>query len=180
MSAVSAFTITSPCIRNQLRSDVIVAPLQDKGVHKKRIAVWDTGAMKTTVSKEVAAELGLEVVSYRNVSTPNGNSQAACYYVDIVLPNKVVVSKVLVLEGTLCGFDVLVGMDIIGLGDFAVTNFNQQTAFTFRIPSLMKFDFCKKSYREPFSKESTVGVNDLCPCGSGKKYKKCCQENNEK
>jgi hypothetical protein len=21
-----------------------------------------------------------------------------------------------------------------------------------------------------------IGRNDLCPCGSGKKYKKCCQE----
>ncbi len=25
-----------------------------------------------------------------------------------------------------------------------------------------------------FVKESTVGRNDPCPCGSGKKYKKCC------
>lgn len=23
-------------------------------------------------------------------------------------------------------------------------------------------------------KECTIGRNDLCPCGSGKKYKKCC------
>ena len=23
-------------------------------------------------------------------------------------------------------------------------------------------------------KEETIGRNDLCPCGSGKKYKKCC------
>jgi hypothetical protein len=27
---------------------------------------------------------------------------------------------------------------------------------------------------EPFAKEKTPGRNDLCPCGSGKKYKKCC------
>jgi hypothetical protein len=26
----------------------------------------------------------------------------------------------------------------------------------------------------PFKKESSVGRNDPCPCGSGKKYKKCC------
>jgi len=26
----------------------------------------------------------------------------------------------------------------------------------------------------PIKNESTVGRNDLCPCGSGKKYKKCC------
>ena len=24
-------------------------------------------------------------------------------------------------------------------------------------------------------KEKKIGRNDLCPCGSGKKYKKCCE-----
>jgi uncharacterized protein len=28
--------------------------------------------------------------------------------------------------------------------------------------------------REPKRTASKVGRNDLCPCGSGKKYKKCC------
>ena len=28
--------------------------------------------------------------------------------------------------------------------------------------------------REPKRDASKVGRNDLCPCGSGKKYKKCC------
>ena len=27
---------------------------------------------------------------------------------------------------------------------------------------------------EPIHAEKTVGRNDPCPCGSGKKYKKCC------
>ena len=31
-----------------------------------------------------------------------------------------------------------------------------------------------KEAQEPIRKEATVGRNDLCPCGSGKKYKKCC------
>ena len=26
----------------------------------------------------------------------------------------------------------------------------------------------------PFSRERKVGRNDLCPCGSGRKYKRCC------
>ena len=28
------------------------------------------------------------------------------------------------------------------------------------------------TYKAP--KETRIGRNDLCPCGSGKKYKKCC------
>ncbi|MBQ6948048.1 MAG: SEC-C domain-containing protein [Firmicutes bacterium] len=31
----------------------------------------------------------------------------------------------------------------------------------------------------PVKKEATVGRNDPCPCGSGKKYKKCCGRNLE-
>lgn len=27
---------------------------------------------------------------------------------------------------------------------------------------------------EPYRSEKTVGRNDPCPCGSGKKFKKCC------
>ena len=32
----------------------------------------------------------------------------------------------------------------------------------------------KISANNPMEKIKTVGRNDLCPCGSGKKYKKCC------
>jgi len=28
--------------------------------------------------------------------------------------------------------------------------------------------------KKPVVKKQKVGRNDLCPCGSGKKYKKCC------
>jgi len=31
--------------------------------------------------------------------------------------------------------------------------------------------------RKPIRKEKTIGRNDPCPCGSGKKYKKCCGRN---
>lgn len=37
--------------------------------------------------------------------------------------------------------DLLIGMDIIGLGDFAVTNLGGNTVFTFRVPSVEKIDF---------------------------------------
>ena len=29
---------------------------------------------------------------------------------------------------------------------------------------------------QPVRKEKKVGPNDPCPCGSGKKYKKCCMQ----
>ena len=41
------------------------------------------------------------------------------------------------------GLDLLVGMDVIQLGDFAVSNLNNETSFTFRIPSEEKADYTK-------------------------------------
>jgi preprotein translocase subunit SecA len=34
--------------------------------------------------------------------------------------------------------------------------------------------YAEEGARQPVRKESKVGRNDPCPCGSGKKYKKCC------
>jgi len=84
-----------------------------------------------------------------------------------------------VTEGIVVGdAEALIGMDIIGKGDFAVTNKDGKTTFTFRIPSIECIDFVKQ--RPPGAIPQTIGPtpkvgrNDPCPCGSGKKYKKCC------
>jgi len=33
---------------------------------------------------------------------------------------------------------------------------------------------CKKQHFKPQQQQIKTGRNDPCPCGSGKKYKKCC------
>ena len=43
------------------------------------------------------------------------------------------------------GADVLIGMDIINEGDFAVTNLNGRTKFSFRVPSQADIDFVRES-----------------------------------
>jgi len=35
----------------------------------------------------------------------------------------------------------------------------------------------EETVKKPVVKGNKVGRNDLCPCGSGKKYKKCCGAN---
>lgn len=39
------------------------------------------------------------------------------------------------------GIDILIGMDIIKLGDFAISNYKGQTQFSFRIPSQEHVDY---------------------------------------
>jgi len=79
-----------------------------------------------------------------------------------------------VTEGKLSGADALIGMDIIGRGDFAISNFEGKTAFTYRTPSVAKTDYVEAMNKAKPAPGVKVGRNDPCPCGSGKKSKKCC------
>ena len=69
---------------------------------------------------------------------------ADVFLVNIVLPNKVGFPELTVTAGKLYGADVLIGMDIIGKGDFAVTHPNGNTKFSFRMPSQADIDFVKE------------------------------------
>ena len=133
------------------------------------IAIWDTGASHTCITPKLAYDLNLGATGVRNIIGANSNKLCKTHIVSIQLPNEVIIEKIKVTELTFSGGDVLIGMDIIQMGDFAVSNFNGTTKFTFRIPSLGDFDFCKNAGLA----SNKVGRNEPCPCGSGKKYKKC-------
>ena len=131
-------------------------------------AIWDTGATNTSITTRVVTECGLAPTSVAKVTGVHGTQLSNVYLIDVYLPNRVIAEEVEAVESpALAGEldDVLIGMDIIGLGDFAVSNFQGKTTFTFRIPSLAESDFGPPTPK--------VGRNDPCPCGSGKKYKKC-------
>lgn len=104
-------------------------------------ALWDTGAMRSVISTEVVRILGLLPVGQAKVYHTNGVSVVKTYLIDILLPNAIEFSTVLVTEGILGDTDVLVGMDIISRGDFAVTGSNGKTKFSFQVPSTHDIDF---------------------------------------
>ena len=147
-----------------------------KGDHKGFFAIWDTGATNSVISKRVVTECGLKPSGMTKVHTASGTDNVSTYLISMILPNKVVIPTLRVSEGNLTGTDVLIGMDIINQGDFAVTNTNGKTVFSFRMPSVECIDFVEKMDRAKQKKSTVpeVGRNSLCPCGSGKKYKKCC------
>ena len=70
------------------------------------------------------------------------------YTVNIKLPNDVEFQALPVILGNLPGYDVLIGMDIIRLGDFAITHPAGETKFSFRIPSQADIDFARDDNRE--------------------------------
>jgi len=144
------------------------------------MAIWDTGATGTVISQKVIDDCGLKPIGMTRVNTASDKGiLTTVYFASIILPNKVIIPQLRVTRGTIVGdAEVLVGMDIISHGDFAVTNYGDKTVFSFRMPSIECIDFVKQkpSVTAPqISKPSPkVGRNDPCPCGSGKKYKKCC------
>jgi len=94
------------------------------------------------VSKRVVEDLGLEAEGFTNVLHVGGKSEnIPRYFVNLVLFTEVHFPRVSVAEGILLGNDVLIGRDIINRGDFAVSNKNGATSFSFRVPSIAEFDF---------------------------------------
>ena len=140
------------------------------------LGLWDTGATGTVISKNVIDKLQLIPFTKLSVCHGAGESIANCYKVNLFLPNNVAFSTINAVEGVLTGFDVLIGMDVITQGDFAISNYQGKTTFSFRIPSAREIDFAKEVNEQkntPEKHEHKAQRNDPCPCGSGKKYKNC-------
>jgi predicted aspartyl protease len=182
-----AFTTIYDGLSNVLRNKVYISQaftpssrqIQIPSAAKEYDALWDTGATSSVITRKVVDECGLKPIGMAVVHHAKGRTTTPVYLVSVFLPNRVFFSSLRVTEGDLAGdTEVLIGMDIINRGDFAVSNNNGKTAFTFRMPSLERLDFVEKSKGasaiQAKSPSPKVGRNDPCPCGSGKKYKKCC------
>jgi len=183
----SAFTLKGSGCLNALITDCIIFPAfnpEDKGSNpqgKSYKGLWDTGASNTVITKKIADELGLKPTGMVEVRHAGGTDMVPTYAINIGLPNGVAFCFIKVSEGNLSDFDVLIGMDIITKGDFSITNVDRSTSLSFRIPSLETVDYVLQNDIEKqkdnkvteVTKDCRVGRNDLCPCGSGKKYKRC-------
>jgi len=142
---------------------------------KKYYAIWDTGATGSAITSKVVMDCGLKTIGLSRVGTASGIGLANNYLVNLWLPNRMLVPNIRVTEGKIFGnTEILIGMDIINKGDFAISNLNGKTVFSFRMPSLECIDYVKKIKQLQSTKANKIGRNDPCPCGSGKKYKKCC------
>ena len=171
-----AFTTYAGISGQLLMSDVQIRPAYDPKSQQLPppfttcVAVWNTASTITAITRTLAQHCGLD-------ATPlTGTPDIARHVINLKLPNNVelialsVVSIAnLPIEGKRA--QMLIGMDVIGGGDFAISNYGGGTMFTFRSPSQGSIDFLPPEARQ--QPVATVGRNDPCPCGSGKKYKKC-------
>jgi len=141
--------------------------------------LYDTGATQSAISPRVVSELNLISIGAVNVGVGGGTLTTSSHLVNVGLPNKVLFTTLRVASMVLApDIDVLIGMDILGAGDFAVTHHQGKTTFSFCCPGRREIDFVAEvktaSQITPATSTKIAGRNDPCPCGSGKKYKTCC------
>ena len=142
---------------------------------RKCRVMWSTGAPRSQLSRKLIEELNLEAIVREE-----SNKQQLFYSLDVYLPNKVRMAKVEMTEINHAlphpDIECIVGMDIISLGDCSVSHRDGNTFFSFRVPSLGGTDYVEQSNKQknPPSAPTMVRRNQMCPCGSGKRYKNCC------
>lgn len=179
------FSDQGPGLARELTTGILIGPAFNPDCvtppppHEQRLkAVWDTGATGTSITHSLAQAMNLDEIGEVEICGVTGNAVCKKYLVSLHLPNKVVIPELEVsdCEGNI-GCDVLIGMDVITRGDFAICNWNGNTTFTFRMPSVEKIDFTQQVPRNSvggFRFPQRPGRNSPCPCGSGKKFKYCC------
>lgn len=110
-------------------------------------AIWDTGATASAITKGMARKIGLKPFTKVPVSNTSETKDKDAYYVNVQLPNRVMLGfvKVVECETLVGGFEFLVGMDIIGAGDFSVTHEDGKTTLSYRIPSIKTIDYVEQA-----------------------------------
>jgi len=98
-------------------------------------AAWDTGAQFTFISPRIVQALGLTPSGKGRFMGIGGDQESYIYRVNIALSNGELVRNAEVYCSDLDDYDLLLGMDIITLTDFVITNANGKTTFQFRTPS---------------------------------------------
>jgi predicted aspartyl protease len=141
---VHALTNSNKGIANSVITPVEITNVftQSKAPTK---GIWDTGATNSVITKSIAATLGLLPVKRTIVRGVHGVKEVNVYFVNITLNNKNITLNTQVTECDELSPDnsvgMLIGMNIITMGDFVITNYQGQTTMSFRVPSLQKIDF---------------------------------------
>jgi hypothetical protein len=146
--ASHAFTLTSPGLLRAIITGARVSaafsplspPIPTPALQQVQ-AIWDTGATSSVISQRVVDTCLLKPVGVTDVASVAGVSLSEVYLINIFLPNEVGFPNVTVTKGNLGKIDVLIGMDLINKGDFALTHQHGNTVFSFRYPSSTSIDF---------------------------------------
>jgi len=131
--------------------------------------LWDTGATNSVLTPETVSEMKLTPVGITDVIHYGGTKQINTYLVNFFFPENVMIYGVLVSESEniIGDFGAIIGMDIITKGDFSITNVNNLTWMSYRIPSIQTIDYVVEANRIKYA-----GIDKYGPCPCGKRDEK--------
>jgi len=143
MAKYHAFFATYKGITDELNTPASIIPLRTTdpalyGVPFKIDALWDTGAMSTCIKPALWERLKLRPLESGRTKFAGigGIVEADISLVTLCLTSKLIIGCCPVYVADFPGDpDILIVMDIIGLGDFAICNADNKTSFSFAIPS---------------------------------------------
>lgn len=175
------FTLKANGIARMLAMDITITLPGDKTKAFKTKGIWDTGATSSVITQEIFDQLQLKQIGIANVSTASESAKSLpTYLVDVFLKPDVLVQGIEVTVGKIAaesGYHFLIGMDIITFGDFVLTNVDQKTCLSFRLPSQLEIDFVaqQQKLKEFIDRhmQAKRNMNSPCICNSGKKFKNC-------
>lgn len=104
-------------------------------VYRTINCMWDTGSTNTMITKEIVDELGLKPYGRAIVSDNSTVEESDTYLVHIGLPTGNTVLKLEVMLTNSEDYDVVIGMDVITMGDFVLTNAEGKSVFSYRYPA---------------------------------------------
>ena len=135
------FEATFPAQNRQIITSVQILPAHDSLVVTEPFsgdfnALWDTGATSSAISTRLAENLQLPWITEREIRGLAGSYIARGFLAALRLPNNVTISEIVLYEwpGT-PAFGLLIGMDVISMGDFMLSTSAGLTRVRFQIPS---------------------------------------------
>jgi len=123
----------------ELKTNVTVFAVSAPPPNKSAVvsAIWDTGATHSVITPSLAEYLKLFPIDSANIIgvTNEKPESVPVSIIHIALPNNVLISaRRVCITNIGGGADMLIGMDIISIGDFLISNFGNKTSFSFVIP----------------------------------------------
>jgi hypothetical protein len=150
-----AITIKADGLLNRIISPVTIqqaeAFCKPRDISLKQIevrAMWDTGSTGCCISQKLAEYLELISIASLDLTSVHDSKPSSIYLLDMIFPDKIKANNVLAAEIIPSGeFDIIIGMNIISLGDFAITNDHGKTTMSFRLPAAnVPIDFSRDDY----------------------------------
>lgn len=158
MDKIRVLTYSLNKIMNQLTSYVYVGKEKDDLIDKNRfICIWDTGASTSCITSNIVKKYNLTSTGKSDFFT-GGHCKSRStdvYSIDLMFRDDFVFNNLRVLKIEKHDvFDIIIGMDVISKGDFAVSNLNGKTSFSFRIPSFGTANFLNENYDKESDQEN--------------------------